>query len=300
VILHRLALELMLLLGAALALAVWQRDRNTPGRLCFVWSCLSMIAWCGSEALLLRGVLDEALADRIMYLGSLTIAPAWFGFAASAAGTTLARRVPWFPLILALPAACIYPLLFTARYAPLFHVTLVGRPDLHGPLWYFVTLYSQCLVAAGCALFALTAFRWRRPGHVVRRLALGTAPGIPLAGSVLYSTGAIGPSFDPTPFLLLFALLALRSAVFRGGILEPLPVSQGELVQQLPFGVLVTDAASAVIEMNDVAATRLGVTETDALGHPLDVVVAKSRRVRLRRTPLHQSGRRAGEVVLVE
>jgi len=299
VIYHRLALELTLLLGAALAVAVWQRDRGTPGRLCFVWCCLCVMTWCGADALLLRGVVGEPLSDALKYLGSLFIAPAWFGFAASAAGTTLSRRVPWFPLILALPAACTYPLLFSARFAPLFQVTVTGGPDLHGPLWYFAIVYSQGLVAAGCVLCAITAFRWRRPGHFVRRLALGVAPGIPLAGSALYFTDLLDGGFDPTPFLLVFALLALRSAVFRGGLLEPLPVSQRELVHQLPLGVLVTDSTGAVVEINDVAAARLGLFERQALGHPLDALVGRPG-ARLRRQPLVRRGRRAGEVVLVE
>lgn len=299
-ILYRIALELTVVLAAALAVAVWQRDRTTPGRLCFVWSCLAVMAWCGAEALLLRGVVDEPLSDRIKYLGSLSIAPAWFGFAASASGATLARRVPWFPLILALPAACIYPLLYSARYAPLFHVSLPGGPDLHGPLWYFATLYSQGLVLVGCGLCAVTATRWRRPGHFVRRLALGVAPCIPLAGSVIYLADAIRPAFDPTPFLLVFALLALRSAVFRGGLLEPLPVTQRELVHQLPFGVLVTDSTGAVVEMNEVAASRLGLFERNVLGRTLEAIAERTPRARLRRQPLLRGGRRAGEVVLVE
>ena len=70
------------------------------------------------------------------------------------------------------------------------------------------------------------------------------------------------------------AALCLRTAAFRGGLLAPLPLSQRELLHQLPLGVILTDRHGHVLELSDTAANRLGVFEEFALGRPIDEVLS--------------------------
>ena len=172
-----------------------------------------------------------------------------------------------------------------------------GDEDVYGPLWLFAVVYSQILVVAGSAQLAAAALRWRRPGQVPRRVALGLTPLLPLLANAVYLSGIMGWSVDPTPLLTVGAMLALRGAIFRGGLLEPLPVSPREFVHQLPLGIVLTDPAGAVVELNDVAAARLGVFERDALGSRLADL---ARGTVLRRAPLTRWRRRTGEIVLLK
>ena len=79
-------------------------------------------------------------ADRISYLGVLTLPALWLGLAAQVQGLDLARRAPWFPLLLMTPQFALYGLLWSGPWAGLFIVP-VSRDLVPGglapePLWW--------------------------------------------------------------------------------------------------------------------------------------------------------------------
>jgi PAS domain-containing protein len=300
VIFDALLLEIILLMALAVGLGVWQRDAATTGRLTFCAVCLAGAAITLGELLLLRGVASEYLADRIKYAGVLALPPLWLGFAAHVARTDLARRIPWFPLLLSVPGLLCYGMMWSGRLGSLFVTTVEAGPDLYGPLWWAWTLYGQALALAGSLLLASTALRARRNPLQASRLLLACVSLLPVVGNALYVGALFDWPYDPTPLMLGAVLVVMRGAVFEGSLLEPLPVSQRELIHQLPLGLILTDRRGQVVEISDTAGNRLGVSETFALGRPLDEVLGWSEPTPVHPLDLNRRGSPAGQLVLLD
>jgi hypothetical protein len=299
VILLRLAFELATLLALALALGVAQKNRTTPGRISFAALALACMLWSLGEALLMRGVVSAWTAERIAFAGMLGLPALWLGFTAHAAGLEVARRVPWFGSIFLLPGASFYLLLYSSRWGSLFSTMAEGGVPQYGPLWTFWAVYAHLLAVGGTVILIVTAVRWPHREQVAQPIVLGVAPLLPLAGNLIYRwAGATWPA-DPTPVLVAITLLALRSALFPGGMMQTLPISQRELLHQLPFGLILTDRFGTVVEINDVASSRLQTTEDRIVGKSLGSALAATGVAPLRSTPLRHWGRAVGEIIIV-
>lgn len=106
---------------------------------------------------------------------------------------------------------------------------------------------------------------------------------------------------DPTPAVFGIALLALRSAAFSGGLLQILPVSQQDLLSQLPLPVLLTDLQGTVIAVNPEAEHRLGIPTREAIGRTLEAVLDRTESdLHPNIWPLRSHGRDSGQLVLLE
>jgi PAS domain-containing protein len=297
VILFALGLELTMVLASVLLVGIWQRSRARGERANAILLWASCCAWSLGELVVLRGLVDEPVADLIKYLGVLVLPPAWFGFAAHAADLPVARRAPWFTVVLLVPAVLFYAVLCSESHGHLFLVTVPGGSDAHGPLWFLSAVYAQALVVSGSAVLLGTAWRWSRLREKVQRLVVALVAAVPLVGNALYITIGSDWPCDPTPILMNAVLLALYSAVFFGGLLDSLPLTQRDLVHQLPFGVVIANRLGRVIEINEVATARLGVFESAALGASFDELLEAVPAERMR--PLRRAGRFCGRIALV-
>jgi PAS domain-containing protein len=300
-LLYSIGLEVTILLSFWLCLGVWQKDRSTTGRATFVALGFSVVLWCSGELLALREVFDEALLDRVKYLGILSLPPLWLGLAGHATRLELARRVPWFPVVLLAPMACVYTLMFSSRWSGLFLTTVPNAVDQYGPLWWVAGAYGYLLIATGSVLLTVSAFRRRGWGARLRGLGVGVAALVPLAGNAVYVAAGMTGLMDPTPLLLGAALLALRSAIFSGGLLQALAVSQHDLIQQLPLGVILTDRRGVVIDVNPAAERRLCVSQAHAVGRSLDAILSEAEsHVCADIVPIFSRDREAGQLVLID
>lgn len=303
-ILDALLFEIILLLTLSLALGTWQRDPTTIARLTFCAICVAVAATTLGELLTLRGLTSELIGDRVKYAGILALPPLWVGFTAHVSGFEIARRIPWFPLLLLVPSAALYAIMLDDRYGVLFMTTVEGADDRYGALWRVYVVYGYSLALWGSAILATTALRRAPAAETTRRLVVVAASLAAMLGNSLYIRAQIDWPYDPTPIFLGLALLAMRSAVFEGGLVEPLPVSQRELIHQLPLGVIVTERNGNIVEISDVAANRLDVSEEFALGRNVNTVLGRSERVAPlpphKSCDLMQGGRVAGRIILLK
>jgi PAS domain-containing protein len=299
--LHALMLELVLLLAAWIALGVWQRDHVTPGRRTFFGLNLAIAVWCLGEILELRGVVGPLNGDRIQVLGILALPPLWLAAAARVGELDLARRVPWFPAVLIAPHLAIYSLLWAGVWSSLFVSYAPDGTQTPGPLWWVSWAYSLSIATTGSVVFVWAGIKRRRLPHARWLVAVGVMGLVPLIGNAAWIAAGRDWPIDPSPLLLAFTLLGLRSAVFSGGILQALPVSQHDLIEHLPFGVLLTDRRGTVIDVNPAAQRRLGVAEKHALGRNLESVLAQAdAALRFECVPVRSAGREAGQLVLLD
>jgi PAS domain-containing protein len=101
--------------------------------------------------------------------------------------------------------------------------------------------------------------------------------------------------------LLGASLLALRSGIFSGGLLQALPISQHDLIRQLPLGVVLTDRRSVVIDVNPAAERRLCVSQACAVGRTLDAILSEAEsHVRAEVVPIFSQDREEGQLVLID
>lgn len=273
---YTLALELTALLAFWVGLGGWQHGRDVPARLPFVGLALSVLAWCTGEALSARGLVAPWTGVELKYLGIVTLPPLWLAVAIHTARLEIGRRLPYLPLALMLPGLFAYALLFLGPWAALFLSPETHAQGGRGPLWWVHAGYAYVLIVSGTTIQLSAAIRAQRSGGSGRWrwLAIGVASVLPLAGNASYIASGHSWSHDPTPVLIGVTLLALRSAVFSGGLLEVLPIAQRDLIDHLPFGVVLADRFGAVIDVNPAAERRLGMRHRDALGRALEAVLA--------------------------
>jgi len=293
-----LPLVLCILLATALGLAVWQRHSATRGRITFVLLCFAVCLTALGELLTFRGVVGEPVGDRIKYGGLLTLAPLWLGFTAQLAGIELGRRVPWFPALLLTPAACVYPLMWSTSYGGLFWTPVADGDDLYGPLWIVLNIYNHALFAVGSALLAAAALRSLDPRRTILSLVVAIVPLAGLVGSGLYMSGQLVWPYDLTPVLLGLVLLVVRDALLGGGLLDPLPFPQRELLRQIPLGLVLTDRGGAVALINASAARTLGVETAHALGQDVESLLSRRSPIAMQDLVLQRRGRSAGRLLV--
>lgn len=290
-----------MLLALWLSLGVWQKDRATPGRLTFTVLALSAATWCLGELMVEREIVSELVADRVKYAGILTLPAFWVGAAAHGGRLELVRRVPWFPLVLLTPELFAYALMYSGPWSSVFLTTVTdGGNDLRGPLWWILAGYNYLLLLTGSSILIWTAIARQRRGWV-RQLVLGMASLFPLAANIAYVASGLLWAHDPTPALLGVALLVLRSAIFSGGLLQILPISQHDLLGQLPIPALLTDRRGSIIAINPAAERRLALSAREALGRALDAVLEQTKHeARADLTPIRSHGQESGQLVLLD
>lgn len=295
-----LALELTVLFSFWLCLGVWTQERATAARQTFLALAISSAFWCVGEIAHQRDLMPEVWSDKLLYIGILSLPAFWAGLACHAARLDLARRVPWFPVMLLAPMALPYGLMFSDRWSALFLQTVPGEVDIHGPLWWVVLCYSYALVLTGSFVLLWSAFRVRPARARWLRLGVALAALVPLAGNAWYVTHGM-EGIDTTPLLFAVALLALRPALFGGGLLDALPISHHQLLEQLPLGVILTDRQDVVVDLNPAAELRLGITEEKAVGRTLEAVLSEAGEVvNADVTPILSGEGQAGQLVLLD
>jgi PAS domain-containing protein len=292
--------ELTFLLMAALCLDVGHRDIARAMRRLFVGLCVACGIWALGNLCRVHGMVGALDADRIIYLGVLTLPALWLGLSAHVLPLDVARRAPWFPLLLMTPQLGLYALLWSGPWAGLF---LVPAPDgglAPGPLWWINATYSWLQVLAGSGLLLLGAFRMRERGARLRRLGLVFASLVPLGVNVAYVLSGLGWSFDPTNTAVGLALIALRATVFSRGLLECMPISQHDLVGQLAEPVLLIDRQGTIVYANHVAGLQLGLSPGNTLWRGLDqVLLDAGGEQEIELWPIVASGSEVGQIVLL-
>jgi PAS domain-containing protein len=198
------------------------------------------------------------------------------------------------------PMVLPFGLMFSSRWSALFVQSIPGEIDVYGPLWWATLVYGYALVGAGSVMLLYSAFRMQSQRASRLRVGVALAALVPLAGNAWHVARGM-EGIDPTPVLFGVALLALRPALFGGGLLDALPISHHQLLEQLPLGVILTDRRGVVVDLNPAAELRLGIPEAKAIGRMLEAVLSDAREaVQAEVTPIRSGDSEAGQLVLLD
>ncbi|HET6495113.1 MAG TPA: diguanylate cyclase [Thermoleophilia bacterium] len=145
----------------------------------------------------------------------------------------------------------------------------------YGALYYFAWApFAWGLLLA--SLFVL--IRAVRHGNILvrarsRLLLMATLP--PMVAGVLYSAGLLPwRNFNPVVATLSVAAVFCAVALVRYRLLDLTPLARDTIIEQLMDGIIVSDAAGLLVDFNPAARAILPEVTADALGGPLDALLA--------------------------
>lgn len=253
---------------------VWPQ-RAAPGGWPLSLMLVGIAWWSAGQVLgtMLTGLEGKFLAARLQYPGVVLVPVAWFVFALRYTGAlpSISRRWPW----LALPSLVTLAIALSnslhgwlwADAELVRRGAFIGWEIDYGPWFPWLTGWSYLLVGGGTLLLLTTLLgsAWHRR----RAVAMVGAPMIVLATNVLYQI----PD-SPVRWIDLTPLgFALAGAVFtlalRGNVLDLVPLSREQVVQDMADAVFVIAQDGRVVDMNP-AAERLVCRPAGAgLGRPL-------------------------------
>lgn len=144
-----------------------------------------------------------------------------------------------------------------------------------GPVF---ALLQATMVLAFLAGGVLVWRTWREAGKLMRYhfALLLFACQFPFLFNLVYIFG-YSPFglLDPTPFGALLTLGATTLAIFDGGFMRMAPIARSCLLEHLAEGVLVTDPAHTIVDLNPAAARFLGLDWQRSFGQPIGAVLAR-------------------------
>ena len=304
------------------------RQRRVRGALWYAVLLLALSIWCAAYAweLSATDLSTKILALRTKYVGVMLMPVAWVGFIFDfvARESAISRRVV---AGLGTIAAGLFVLAWTDGSHHLFwgdlhlegqgdRAVLVGR----GPgFWTNIGITYASLIAG---IAVLVSHAVQSPYLYAKRVTvLVVATLLPWVGNMLFLAGDERPGVvDPTPFLFACTAVLAAVAVFRYGVLDPIPTLRDARIEIIGDALIILDRRRRIADLNSAAAAVLGRSRAAAAGCPVEDLLPglgdfkrEAHRVDLPRrtaagdrtfdasvTPIETSdGRLAGHVVLL-
>jgi len=263
-------------LASALAMACYVALRREKTE--FHWLLLallvSLVVWTGGViarySVATTAGLEAAL--RVTFLGVFSTPPLWLLVAAVYArpGAALERRGVW--LALGIPSALAYLALLTNEGHHLvareisFEALAGGGRAWAGPIFWVFLAWAYALVLGAALIHLRTVRRMVANDERRRGVLLAAASLVPIAASMPYVFRFLPLRFDLTPAALSIATVLVSIAVFRYRLLESLPLTRRDVIENLRDGVVMADAAGMVLDANPAAEGILGRAAQDVRG----------------------------------
>lgn len=278
---------ILLLAAAAVCMGllfIAGRYRQTPGSGFFILFMLAMGAWTAMYALELGAVslAGKRFWAQAQYLAIPYVPVAWLTFLLAYTGRgdwLTGRRLA---ALLVVPMTTSLLAVTNAGHGLVLRSTqIVTEGDFHilvrdfGGWFWFHTIYSYTLLAAGCLLIGISLNRTPQWYWGQRGLLLLSCL-IPWIGNALYLAGVALPEtrgIDPTPFLFTLSVLLLGWAVFYGRLFDVIPIGHDAVIQSLPDGVIILDRRDRVVEINPAACRLIGESARHMVGRPARIVL---------------------------
>jgi len=259
-----------------LALYAFKR-REVHGAMWYGTLLLAIAFWSGVYAveLVVDDPAQKLLALKIKYLGVTALPVAWLGF--------ILNFVAWDPTVVkrierGMAAVAVVTLL--AAWTNDTHGLFWGRMTVHpgalstlagrGPGFWLNVAYTYAVLFAGLAILVGQAVR---SPYLYRKRAviLVLAAVLPWIGNLIFVAGGEAPgTIDSTPFLFSCTAVIAAVAVFRYGVLEPIPTLRDARIEVIGDGLVILDRAHQIADLNRAAEAMLGRDRASVAGEPIE------------------------------
>ena len=263
-------IRLVLLIGAVGMFVLLRKPLQypeKPGSKGFAVAVVAMSFWLASSGL--SYFVPDLRATLVLYsilLFSITVC--FVGWILMAYEFTT-RRLPSRPALLALGGFVVVHLLaLGTNFVWLHEFVYLRTVTVHeavlvparGPGFWIHAVVVYVLIALSTLLFVVEGFR--SSGLRRRQAAVLAAAPLPgLGANLVWHTGAVGLTFDPTPAGVAVGGLFLTWALYRADFLEVAPIARQTVVEEMPDAVVTVDEADRVVDWNDAALDVFGVDD---------------------------------------
>ena len=212
---------------------------------------------------------------RLIFLGIFTTPPLWLLLAGRYAQVPALCERRGVIALLFVPSLLAYAALLTnsghhqVMREVSFEALEGGGIAWSGPVFWAFMPWSYGMIVVSSMLYLRTARRLARNDERRRAVLLTLAAALPVLSSLVYLLNWLPLRFDLTPSALAIALLLLSTTIFRYRLLESLPLARRDVIEHLPDGVVLADAAGGILDLNPAAAAILGVPGASLRQRPL-------------------------------
>ena len=238
---------------------------------------LAIAFWSGVYAveLVVDDPAQKLLALKIKYLGVTALPVAWLGF--------ILNFVAWDPTVvkrIERGMAAVAVVMLLAAWTNDTHGLFWGRMTVHpgalstlagrGPGFWLNVAYTYAVLFAGLAILVGQAVR---SPYLYRKRAviLVLAAVLPWIGNLIFVAGGEAPgTIDSTPFLFSCTAVIAAVAVFRYGVLEPIPTLRDARIEVIGDGLVILDRARQIADLNRAAEAMLGRDRASVAGEPIE------------------------------
>jgi len=272
----------MLTFGVAAVMALYVASRAHKS--VFQWLVLALLGgiamWTSGS--LLRFSTDSLSTLRaalnLIFAGILLTSTLWLAVAAHHTRSRIALRPLAWLSVFAPPAVLLLALLTNDGHRLVlrkvsFASLEAGPAGFAGPLFWILVVWAWGCVATGSAFYIRWAHRMVAREERWRGLLCVGAALVPGLTSVLYVFQIVPLSFDLTPSGLIATMALLSVAIFRYQLLESLPLARRDVLAHLDDGVVMSNRAGLVTDLNPAARRILGVRAAGLCGSPLAAAI---------------------------
>ena len=257
-------------LNLILVINIWPKRHTHLGLTAIVLTA-AVSLWSSSEFIKL-GLQTDGVSTLLLGLNFIGIgaAPSTFLiFTLLYTGRSHWVTKPRVMLLIALNSWQPFAVWTTARHG-LFFSNLAEDVISRGPLFYLHTIISYLILTSSIVIL-LTLLRHDRK---YRRniLTLLSAVTIPVIYNALFVLRVpLAGQFDLTPVAFTISILILLSSVFRGNILDFLPIAYREIFHNLNDPIIVVNQYDQILDMNLAAQKIASRPLNDCLQQSLEI-----------------------------
>ena len=143
---------------------------------------------------------------------------------------------------------------------------------VHGPVFWFATVYDYILMAIGTFLLFQT-LRQERDVYRKQSAILIVAAAVPWLGNILYLSDLNPlPGLDWTSLSFIITGVLVAYAIFVLRLFDLVPVARNVLIERMSDALLVTDSHNRVVDANP-AARQLLAERGELVGKTLDLAL---------------------------
>jgi PAS domain S-box-containing protein len=273
--LYIIFLVISIAISAYLLTRVWL-VRKTAGAVQLAWAIISVVIWSLAYALeiVLTDPAMKIILMKVEYAGIPFIPVALFSFVLIYSGRGKWITPPRLIAVLTIPVVT-FLLALSNEYHHLLWAIIqmpsagVGPVGLTHGLWYNVNIvYSYLLIVLATSVLVHMVTHLR---NLYRAQALVMLIGIliPWIGNIVY---LLGSSLDWTPLAFMLAMIAFEIGFARLGLLDILPVDQGQIFRIMQDGIIIADGNGRIVEINPAAQRIFGRPESIMIGQNIQQV----------------------------
>ena len=270
------------LVGAAVVLVAC-RHRHVPGATVLAWLMVAVTLWalCDAVESALTSMPSKILVSKISHIGIQSVPVLFLLFVLQ-----YTRRERWLtPQRIAalwiIPVITVF-MVFTNEWHYLIWQSIEIKqlptgPDafyVHGPFFWFATIYAYLLVAISTVLLVQT-LRHERDVYRRQSAVLLAAAAVPWIGNILYLSDRNPlPGLDWTSLSFMMTGVLVAYAIFVLRLFDLVPVARNALIEHMSDALLVTDSHNRVVDANP-AARLLLAQQGEVVGKPLCLALGK-------------------------